>query len=114
MHSNATEDTALHMIATQLMAEKALGGSSIYQPFLDVLPDDISHMPALWPMDKLKQIVGTGVFEDAMLMQADWASRESSNSPGKRILPRTCHNLTLNLNLNLSRLNTNYTRNEMV
>ena len=48
----------LEKLASLVCLEKAKGDRSKYKPFLDVLPDDVSYIPALWADSKLRAIEG--------------------------------------------------------
>jgi hypothetical protein len=41
-------DNPLQEIAIQISREKLLGKSSFYRPLFEVLPEDVSYIPAAW------------------------------------------------------------------
>jgi len=65
-------------IATKLCYERFhaaddnAGNPSHYQPFLDVLPDDVAFMPPMWSEDTMSCITGTSIHTDARNMRNEW------------------------------------------
>ena len=57
----------MYEIASNIALEREKGEDSFYYPFLNVLPEDVSYMPALWEDDKLDLIKGTTVHDDVLV-----------------------------------------------
>ena len=75
----ATGKTALFEIASSITVEKNKGHESFYHPFLDVLPDDVSYIPAMWEQAKLETIQGTTVHDDVIVMKNAWVEDMYNN-----------------------------------
>ena len=59
-------------LCSELLAEKERDASSFYSPFISVLPRDNSFLPSLWPTERMAQIQGTSLAEDALYMKERW------------------------------------------
>lgn len=67
-----SNEDRLNQIAFELCTERAKGEGSLYRPFLDTLPDDVTYIPALWTDSRLMKIKGTNVYSDSVKMRQSW------------------------------------------
>ena len=67
-----SNEDKLNQIAVALCTEKAKGDDSLYRPFVDTLPDDVSYIPALWSELRLNRIKGTNIYSDCIKMRRSW------------------------------------------
>lgn len=80
----ASGEHALETITSQLRRERLLcrhaslseqkqqQQSCFFQPFLDVLPDDVSFLPSMYSASNLALLEGSSLAEDARRMKAQW------------------------------------------
>ena len=54
---NSIQSNLLVEIATKVCLERNKRTQSFFAPFLDVLPEDVSYIPALWPTSKVKSLL---------------------------------------------------------